>query len=223
MDKKKNTKWLSTLLLGWMLIMPLSFSSGLSFLIIDNVHQIEELQFIEWVAVYVIISLTMTFALTPTTVIALLSGYFLGIYAIIPVVISYSLASVGGFYLSKPLGRNFQEVVNSSYPKLDLFIHKMRDKSPVSFVIFSRISPVLPFAVMNIVLPFMGIRFKSFFWGGMLGMLPRTILAIITGKLTKDIFAIVENPSSGIYMQIGFGVLLVISVMGFINIYKKNT
>ncbi len=202
--------------------MPLSFSSGLSLLIIENTFQIENFEMIHWVAVYAIISCTMMFALTPTTIIALISGYFLGLYAVIPVVVSYSLASIGGFYLSKSLGSNFREVVKVSYPKLDSFIHKMSDKSPVKFVIFSRISPVLPFAVMNIVLPFIGIRFKPFFFGGMLGMLPRTILAILIGRLAKDILVLIENPSSGIYMQIGFGVLLLASLMGFYSIYKRN-
>lgn len=203
--------------------MPLSFSSGLSLLVFDNLSRIENFNLVEWATVYAIISLTMTLALTPTTVIALVSGYFLGIYAVIPVVISYSLASIAGFYLSKPLGSNFQDVIHSSYPKIDSFIHRMSDKSPVSFVFFSRISPILPFAVMNIVLPFIGIRFKPFFWGGMIGMLPRTLLAIITGKLAKDLFSIVQNPSSEIYMQVGFGVLLVASVLGFLFLYKNKT
>ena len=202
--------------------MPLSFSSGLSLLIIDNISYVENLQLHEWVLVFSIVSLTMTFALTPTTVIALLCGYFLGFYAVLPVVVSYSLASLGGFYLSNSLGSNFQDVIRTSYPKLDSFIHKMSDKSPVSFVIFSRISPVLPFAVMNIVLPFIGIKIKPFFWGGMLGMLPRTLLAIIVGKLAKDILILIENPSSGIYMQIGFAVLLLVSLIGFYTIYKRN-
>jgi len=205
-----------------MLIMPLSFSSGLSLLIIENISYVENFQLFEWVIVFSIVSFTMTFALTPTTVIALLSGYFLGLFAVLPVVVSYSLASLGGFYLSNSLGSNFQEVIRSSYPKLDAFIHKMSDKSPVSFVIFSRISPVLPFAVMNIVLPFIGIKLKPFFWGGMLGMLPRTVLAIIIGMLAKDILILIENPSSGIYMQIGFTVLLLISLIGFYSIYKRN-
>ena len=205
-----------------MLIMPLSFSSGLSFLIIDNIAYVENFQLLEWFIVFAIVSFTMTFALTPTTVIALISGYFLGVYAVVPVVISYSLASFGGFYLSNSICSNFQNVIRASYPKLDSFIHKMSDKRPVHFVIFSRISPILPFAVMNIVLPFIGIKLKPFFWGGMLGMLPRTLLAIIVGKLAKDILTLIENPGSGLYMQLGFGVLLLISLFGFYNLYKRN-
>jgi len=202
--------------------MPLSFSSGLSAIIISNLAEVETFTWQQWAGVYTITIFTMAFALTPTTVIAIISGYFLGFTAVVPVVISYSLASIGGFLLSKPLGGNFQTVIRSSYPKIDSFIHRMSDKSPIGFVIFSRISPILPFAVMNLVLPFIGIKFKPYFWGGILGMLPRTLLAITAGKLTKDIFSVVENPSDGLMMQIGFGVLLLISLLGFVFLFKKK-
>lgn len=218
----KKLKLPTFLLLGWMAIMPLTFSSGLSFIIIDNISLIEEFTTIQWLTVYSVLVITMAFALTPTTVVALISGYFLGFYAIVPVVISYSLASIVGHQLSKPLGSNFQKVIKTSYPKIDAFIHRMSDKSSLSFVVFSRISPILPFAIMNLVLPFVGIQFRPFFWGGMLGMLPRTILAITVGKLANDIYTIVENPSSGVSMQIGFGILLLASLLGFIFIYRRN-
>lgn len=219
-SKKFNLTTL--LLLGWMAIMPLTFSGGLSVFIAGNAAVVESYNVFQWILVYAILVLTMAFALTPTTVIALISGYFLSFYAIIPVVVSYSLASIIGFLLSNILGNNFQQVIHTSYPKLDSFIHRMSDKSPLSFVIFSRISPVLPFAIMNLVLPFVGISFNPFFWGGMVGMLPRTLLAITVGKLANDIYSIVDNPSSGISMQIGFGVLLLASLIGFISIYNRN-
>jgi len=219
---KNSTRWPSLLLLGWMLVMPLSFSSVLSWKIVENMEYIENWKIWQWVFSYTIIILTMTFALTPTTVIALVSGYFLGFNAILPVVISYSLASIAGYYISKPLGPNFQTVIRSSYPKIDSFVHQMMDKSPISFVIFSRISPVLPFAVMNVVLPLVGIRFKPFFWGGLIGMLPRTLLAILTGKLAKNLFLLLEHPSNSVYMQIGFISLLLLSILGFVFLFKKK-
>ncbi len=205
-----------------MAIMPLTFSSGLSATILSNLSEVESFSWLQWAGIFAVTVFTMAFALTPTTVIAIISGYFLGFAAIIPVVISYSLASIGGFLLSKPLGGDFQLIIRSSYPKINSFIHRMSDKNPVSFVIFSRISPILPFAVMNLVLPFIGVKFRPYFWGGIAGMLPRTLLAITAGKLTKDIFSVVENPSDGLMMQIGFGVLLLISLLGFTFLFKKE-
>jgi uncharacterized membrane protein YdjX (TVP38/TMEM64 family) len=205
-----------------MALMPLTFSSGLGAVILNNIGLVEGFGTSQWIAVFTITIFTMAFALTPTTIIAIISGYFLGFSAIIPLVVSYSLASIIGFILSKPLGSNFQSLIRNSYPKLDSFIHRMSDKSPIRFVIFSRISPVLPFAVMNLVLPFVGIKFKPFFWGGIVGMLPRTILAIAVGKLAKDIYSLVEHPGSTTAMQLGFGVLLIISVLGFVFMYRRK-
>ena len=205
-----------------MAIMPLTFTSGLSLVIASNIPIVSNYSVFQWILVYAILVVTMALALTPTTMVALISGYFLGFYAILPVVISYSLASIAGFLLSKPLGGNFQQVIRTSYPKLDKFIHRMSDKSPLSFVIFGRISPILPFAIMNLVLPFVGISFKPFFWGGLVGMLPRTLLAITIGKLANNIYYLVNNPSSGTSMQIGFGILLTASLLGFVFIYRKN-
>lgn len=205
-----------------MAIMPLTFSSGLSATILSNLSEVESFSWLQWAGIFAVTVFTMAFALTPTTVIAIISGYFLGFAAIIPVVISYSLASIGGFLLSKPLGGDFQLIIRSSYPKINSFIHRMSDKNPISFVIFSRISPILPFAVMNLVLPFIGVKFRPYFWGGIAGMLPRTLLAITAGKLTKDIFTVVENPSQSMMMQIGFGILLLISLLGFTFLFKKE-
>ena len=205
-----------------MAVMPLTFSGGLSAIILSNLPTIESFTPFHWAAVYAVTMFTMAFALTPTTVIAIFSGYFLGFAAVIPVVLSYSLASIGGFILSKPLGGDFQTTIRSSYPKIDSFIHRMSDKSPTSFVVFSRISPILPFAVMNLVLPFIGVKFKPYFWGGIIGMLPRTILAITVGNLANDILKVAENPSDGLMMKIGFGVLLLISLLGFSVLFKKE-
>lgn len=165
----------------------------------------------------------MAFALTPTTVIALVSGYFLGIKAIVPLVITYSLASVIGYFISKPLGKSFHAAAHKAYPKMDRLIQGMSSRSPAGFVFLCRISPILPFAVMNVVLPFIGVRFKSFFWGGIAGMLPRTVLAIVAGSLAHSLFSLIKEPNSLGYMQIGFVVLLLISIFGFALLLKKKT
>lgn len=209
------------MLLAWMLFMPLTFSSLLGWTIYENETLIQSFSTLDWLLVYSITVLTMALALTPTTVIALVSGYFLGIKAIIPLVITYSLASIIGYFLSRPLGSKFHKTIHEAYPKLDNLIERMSKFSPTGFVFFSRISPVLPFAVMNVVLPFIGIKFKPFFWGGMAGMLPRTILAIGAGHLAVSLFTLINQPNNTTYMQIGFVVLLTISIFGFVLLFKK--
>lgn len=220
-SEKETKKWTAGLLLVWMTFMPLSFSGGIVYSIVTYLPIVENFNWIQWVLVYTGTVATMGFALTPTTVIALVSGYFLGFLGMFPVVITYSLASIIGFGLSNTLSNSFQGVIAQSYPKLDHFLSKISSKSPYQFVIFSRISPILPFAVMNLVLPFVGIKFKPFFWGGMVGMMPRTLLAVAAGKLTNDIINIIKHPAQGSLMQTGFAMLLLVSVFGFLYLYKR--
>ncbi len=215
------TNWLSWLLLAWMTFMPLSFSAGAGYFISTQLDRITYFTPYNWVLVYAIAVVTMGFALTPTTIIALLSGYFIGLYSIVPVIISYSLASIIGYGLARLAGKNFQKVIAVSYPRLNNFLNQLTSKSPYQFVVFSRISPVLPFAVMNLVLPLAGVKFRPFFWGGMVGMLPRTLVAIAAGKLAKDVVTLVQNPGQSSMMQLGFAVLLLISFAGFIYMYKQ--
>lgn len=163
----------------------------------------------------------MAFAFTPTTVIALVSGYFLGYSAIVPLVLTYSAASIIGYYISKPLGSKFHHTIQKAYPKLEQLTQNVSERNPASFAFFCRISPVLPFAVMNVVLPIIGLKFKPFFWGGMAGMLPRTVLAIITGSLANNLINLMQHPNSTSYMQIGFAVLLIISIFGIGFLFKK--
>lgn len=216
-----QANWRPYVLLGWMLIMPLSFSSVLGYMIYNHEAYLQTLTIAQWVIIYALSILTMAFALTPTTIIALISGYFLGFWAIIPLILTYSIASIIGYLISKPLGRNFQLTLHQAYPRLDEFIHRMSNSSPIGFVLFSRISPVLPFAVMNVVLPFIGIKFRHFFWGGMAGMLPRTLLAILSGSIANSLINLINKPNSSSYMQIGFAVLLAISIFGFILLFKR--
>lgn len=220
-SEKETKKWTAGLLLVWMTFMPLSFSGGIVYSIVTYLPIVENFNWIQWVLVYTGTVVTMGFALTPTTVIAIVSGYFLGFLGMFPVVITYSLASIIGFGLSNTLSNSFQGVIAQSYPKLDHFLSKISSKSPYQFVIFSRISPILPFAVMNLVLPFVGIKFKPFFWGGMVGMMPRTLLAVAAGKLTNDIINIIKHPAQGSLMQTGFAMLLLVSVFGFLYLYKR--
>lgn len=203
--------------------MPLTFSSLLGWTIYENETAITAFSTMQWGLFFLVTILTMAFALTPTTVIALVSGYFLGYFAIFPLLITYSLASIIGYYISTPLGKRFHTTLHEAYPTLDQLIEKTTTTSPSAFAFFCRISPILPFAVMNVVLPFIGIKFKPFFWGGMAGMLPRTTLAVVTGSVASNLVSIMKHPNNTSYMQIGFAVLLVISIFGFILLFKRFT
>jgi uncharacterized integral membrane protein len=80
--------------------MPLVVSSSITVWVMFHEATIHQFDLPTWTMVYAAASLTMAFALTPTTFVALLSGYFLGWQALIPVCVSYWLASWIGYVMA---------------------------------------------------------------------------------------------------------------------------
>jgi len=81
-------------------------------------------------------------------------------------------------------------------------------------IFFCRLSPALPFAMMNVFLSFMKVKMKNYVGGSLLGMLPRTLLSVWIGTQANDILRMLkgkEEPDAGKFLVI---FLLVFSVLG---------
>lgn len=87
-------------------------------------------------------------------------------------------------------------------------------KEELKFIFFTKLSPVLPFALTNFVFALSGAKLKNILLGGFLGMIPRTLLAVWTGSQAKEIRKLLENPNEGNLQKILIISLLVISVGG---------
>jgi uncharacterized membrane protein YdjX (TVP38/TMEM64 family) len=86
----------------------------------------------------------------------------------------------------------------------------------LKFIFFTKLSPVLPFALTNFVFALSGAKLKNILIGGFFGMIPRTLLAVLTGSQAKEIRKLLENPHEGSWQKILIIILLVISVGGII-------
>lgn len=209
----------SLILIIWMTIMPLVCSALITVLALKYEVAIREFTSFQWLLYFIAVTITMATALTPTTFIALLSGFFLGWYAVPFMLIAYLSASGLGYFLAKYVDKGHFINSISKLPKVSNFIEAI-NQTQLSFIILCRISPVLPFAIMNVVLSIMRVDFKTFLWAGFLGMLPRTILFIWIGSTAKLLIEIVstgENKAS----QIAFIAFLLLSIFGF-YLYFKN-
>ena len=89
--------------MGMIGIVPLISSSLIAAFLIQHQPWFQALSFQQWLPLFAVGSLTMATAITPTTFIALVSGYFLGWLAAPPMILSYLLASMLGFVLGKQL------------------------------------------------------------------------------------------------------------------------
>lgn len=171
--------------------LPLLGSSFVISTIFQNKAVIDSFSLMEWGLFFLATSILMGFMLTPTTFIAMISGYLLGFNAILPVVFMYTIAASIGYFLGKLLDQGKVEKTLNYFNKGHL-IQNIQETDHW-FVFTCRLSPVLPFAFTNIVLASINTPFKRFITWGTLGMLPRTLLAIWAGKQATDIYALENN------------------------------
>ena len=215
---QKNTfTILYTFFLG---LMPLLVSSSISYWVITHEQDIQNFTTQNWIIAFIFACFTMAFALTPTTFIALLSGYFLGWQAFIPVAITYWIASFLGYKTAQMIdGGRFLEIL-SEKPKVKQILENLQ-KDEFKIILLARLSPVLPFAVTNVLFSFSGTKLRNFLTAGFLGMLPRTVLSIWIGTQAQEIRRLIEHPSEGNISQLLVLGLIFASIFGLGYFVKK--
>jgi uncharacterized membrane protein YdjX (TVP38/TMEM64 family) len=165
-------------------------------------------------------TLSMGLAFLPTTFLAVLSGFVFGWQAFPFLVLAYSLASILGYLLGKRLGGDSLDDLLHYYPKAADLIHK-RSNQMGTLVFYIRLSPVIPFALSNILFALLKVGLGPVVWAGLLGMLPRTLLAFLTGTLAVSIYEVIQ--SDGETWQVAFLVFLFLfSIWGVYRFFAKG-
>ncbi len=208
------------LLTLWVSAAPLAVSSVITYYALTYEVTIRQFGSAAWIAVFAAGCLTMGLALTPTTFIALASGYFLGLPAVVGVVVGYTGASLIGFSLTHAVDQG--QLMNSIYrwlgderaKRLQQLLAGVADHQ-FGIIVMARLSPVLPFALMNVVLPVAGVRLRPFLVAGTLGMLPRTVFFVWLGSEAKNLRTLVEEGGEGLLPRLLLIGLLGLSLLGF--------
>jgi uncharacterized membrane protein YdjX (TVP38/TMEM64 family) len=201
-------------------VMPILASSSLSYWVITHEQQIQAFNTKTWLLVALLACFSMAFALTPTTFIALLSGYFLGWIAIFPVAISYWIASLVGYKTAQLIdGGRFLKILAEN-PNVKKIVDNLQ-KDEFKIILLARLSPVLPFAITNVLFSFTGTKLKNFLTAGFIGMLPRTILTIWLGTQAQEIRKVIEHPNEGGLSQFFILALILASMVGLGYFIKK--
>lgn len=203
-------------------LLPLTFSSFFIRWIIKNKAIFLALSPTEIIVYTLLAALIMGLMLSPTTFVAMLSGFILGWKAIPFVVVSYLLASIIGFFIGKLMDQGKVERLLELFPKGKVFFENIR-KSQKQLVFTCRLSPVLPFAFTNVLLAAIKTRFSTFIVYGTLGMLPRTLLAIWVGKQASSIYDLqtrewtINVETISLLCLIGFSMVLLLLILKRIN------
>ncbi len=168
------------ILLGYAAGMPILMSvSGLWFLA-DIIAFFENTGFWATPLFTVTTAGALALALLPSLVMAALAGALFGISGLIPAVASYLMACCAAFEVVR---RYLQPSVQAAVQRSSRMyaIQEELQKADLRIIILSRLSPALPFSVMNILLGVSPLTRFTYVWGSFLGMLPRTAVAVVTG------------------------------------------
>lgn len=199
--------------------LPLMLSSSLAFFVLQNEVLLRSLDPIEWALFFFLSIFSMAFALTPTTLIALISSYLLGWQSLPFVVLAYLLASVVCFYAARLLDAGKLMDSLQDHPQVTSVISRLQQQE-LTLIIFSKLSPIIPFAISNIILAIAGARLRLFVIGAFIGMLPRTLVVFWVGIQANNLSALIDDPFAN-GQQWVIAIILLISIVGLGRVATK--
>ncbi len=169
---------------------------------------------------YAAAAFTMFLGLTPTTFIAVISGYAFGWKGLGLMLIAYPSAALMGMVFGKIINKWITGSADFVHPGLKRFFNALGDKQFLLFF-FCRLSPVLPFAMTNVALSRMRVKTLPYITGTMVGMFPRTLLFFLAGTQTRDLAAFLQNPSYSRSDQLVLPLFVLISLAGLAMLFNR--
>ena len=203
-----------------MTLAPLLTSSFITYQVLVNELVLAEFAVSQWAIITLVCVFSSAFAITPPTFLALVFGYFLGWKALLPLfalnMAAILFVNIGVRWFDQDRLRHQLE----QNPKVRQVLARIEEQE-LRFIFFTKLSPVLPFAVTNLVFALSGARLRNVLLGGFLGMVPRTALAVWAGSQARELRTLLNQPNSGGWTQWAIIVLVVVSVLGLWQVLKK--
>lgn len=208
---------------GWVTVFP-SLGSLLTLnYLYTNSGFFQAINFLSWdvIVLYVaLVAMLMGLALLPTTFLSILSGFLFGWVSFPFLVLGYTLATVIGFQVGRKLDSGSLTFLLSHYPKAAKLLEEKKDDIS-QLIFFVRLSPVIPFALSNLLFALLQTGVLKVIWMGLWGMLPRTSMAFITGIVGESLIDAMEGDSGGQQILV-IVVLLLVSVWGIYRFFTKR-
>jgi len=211
-----ETRWL--LLFA---ILPLLVGSALAFWAFEEREFLLTLSVFQWLVLFVLLAIPISFSLIPNTLAGILAGYFLGMWGLPGMCLSFGLASLMGYFIGQKLDSGLKEEIFRIWPASKKAIQNLEGNS-ISVVFAFRLLPVPPFAIGNLLLAWLRIPLGSFLLGSMAGMIPRMALVVWLGSKVMDVMFLLTHPFRFQEIQ-GFTLMAVVISFGlFLFLWRKN-
>jgi uncharacterized membrane protein YdjX (TVP38/TMEM64 family) len=211
----------STLLTMFLLVaVPLLGSSSLLLLLYERPTLLQELSLGQHLLYFVVVAATMAFALTPTTFVAIVTGYYFGWVGAAGMVLAYALASALGYELAQRIDHGKLRSFLHLFPKAEAVLRELQHQS-WQLILLTRLSPVLPFALMTFVLAIVGVPRRRFLLASVVGMLPRSLFFFWLGTQASDVLALLRDPDQGRLSKIVLASLITASLFGLFVVFNR--
>lgn len=207
-----------------LLISTITFSSSLIYLSYKYEALILGFSNLEWIFLFIALSLGMALSLTSTTIAALLCGYFLGWVALIYYIIAYLFATVIGNFIAQRIDKGrFLESLQK-IPETNKYINAI-EKDQLPLIIIARLSPIFPFSIMNVFLAASEFKLNKILIGSLIGMVPRTVISFWIGSQFSHLRSLLTEGVNNNLFEISLIGLVIVSLVGlyiYINRVMKK-
>ncbi|MDJ0365008.1 VTT domain-containing protein [Hymenobacter sp. H14-R3] len=211
----------STLLtMGLLLAVPLLGSAAVLGLLYEQPDLLRNLTLGQSFLYFAVAGLLMATALTPTTFVAIITGFYFGWVGLPGMVAAYALASAIGYELARRLDHGKLRTVLHHFPKADAVLAELQNQS-WSLILLTRLSPVLPFALMTFVLAIVGVPRRRFLAASVIGMLPRSLFFYWLGTKAQDVLALLHDPEQGLASKLVLIGLVAASLFGLFVVFNR--
>ena len=215
---RKNLTTLFTMSL--LVAVPLLGSSSLVLVLAHNQQLLQHLTALQMLAYFALMGITMAVALTNSTFVVIVTGYFLGWVGLPGMVASYALAAALGYELARRLDQGKLRSFLHHFPKADTVLAELQNQS-WQLILLTRLSPVLPFALMTFVLAIVGVPRSRFLAASVLGMLPRSLFFFWLGTKAQDVWLLLSNPDAGTLPKLVVLALAAASLLGLYVVFNR--
>lgn len=158
--------------------MPLVTSSLFTGWAITHESSITGWTLMQWIGLTGALAVASALALVPPGFLALVYGYILG-WISLPLLFAMNMVAIAMVYfLARYLKANEMLLyLEQAFPSARNILARFRENQ-LKLIFFTKLSPVLPFAVTNLLFALAGASLRRMLIGGALGMVPRTILTV---------------------------------------------
>ena len=208
------------LTMGLLLAVPLLGSAAVLGLLYERPELLRHLTLAQSLLYFAVAGLLMATALTPTTFVAIITGYYFGWNGLLGMVAAYGLAAALGYELARSLDHGKLRGVLHHFPKADAVLAELQTQS-WPLILLTRLSPVLPFALMTFVLAIVGVPRRLFLGASVLGMLPRSLFFYWLGTKAQDVLALLRDPEEGTASKLLLLGLVVASLFGLYLLFNR--